>query len=97
MFVTLHFPNGITNYDDRLNKNNPISLSLGKKIREQMIQFPCVPHIAMRVNISSFWRYYDLTNEERDLFKVHFENCRPLQILQIIVCRGHLEIWLNSK
>ena len=97
MFVNLYFPNGITNYDDRLNKKNPISLSLVKKIREQRIEFPCVPHIAMKVDISSFWHYYDLTNEERDLFKEHFENHRPLQILHIVVCRGQLEIWLNSK
>lgn len=37
MFVTLYFPNGIINYDDKLNDKNSTRLSLVKKIRERMV------------------------------------------------------------
>lgn len=99
MKAIFNFPQGIINYDDRLNKSNPISLSLLKKISGTQVELPCIPHIAMTVNFNSFYDEYILNEEEKALWKVHFEICEryPLSIVNIVVCKGYLEIWLNRR
>lgn len=97
MIVVFNFPQGIKNPDDRLNKNNPTSLSLVKKISETKVELPCIPHIAMTVNLNSFYNQYHLNDEEKALWKQIFEICdkHPLPIKNIVVCKDYLEIRLD--
>ena len=99
MIVCLSFTNGLTstrNDSIRYNPKHPLFI---EKISKTRIEFPCVPHIAMSVDLNSFREFYDLTDEEDLIWSDVFgsRHYRSSNIVSIVICKGYLKVMLDRK
>lgn len=97
MTVNLCFPNGLFSTAFGSTQINSKYLSLIEKIGKTRIEFPCVPHIAMSVDLNSFREFYDLNDEEDLIWTDVFSSnhYRSSKIINIVICNGYLKIMLN--
>ena len=99
MIVNLSFPNGLFSTVFGSPEINFKYLPLIEKISKTRIEFPCVPHIAMSVDLNSFREFYDLTDEEDLIWSDVFgsSHYRSSNIVSIVICKGYLKVMLDRK
>lgn len=97
MIVNLSFPNGLFSTVFGSPEINFKYLPLIEKISKTRIEFPCVPHIAMSVDLNSFREFYDLNDEEDVMWMEVFggRHYGIAKISSIVICNGYLKIMLN--
>lgn len=97
MIVSLHFTNGLNSIKPKSINYDSRHPGFIKKIKETKIEFPCVPHIAMKINFNSFREFYDLNEEEELIWNEIFVDSKYYfsSIFHIVICSDHLQILLN--